>query len=91
MSGATASLLPPGTGAIFNTRTCCWLVAIEIAGMVGHFPLKTGIALTVGALYSYLISPKGNPLLLSAASRWCFAATIYDSVAYRIWRALKLR
>src|ERR1700712_1710451 len=47
-------------GAIFNVANLLLVAAIEIAGMAVAFPIGIGIALIVGALSSYLISPKGN-------------------------------
>src|ERR1035437_3323961 len=51
-------------GAIFNVANLLLVAAIEIAGMAVAFPVGIGIALVLGALSSYLIAPKGSPLLL---------------------------
>src|SRR5882672_9896085 len=52
------------SGAIFNVANLLLVAAIEIAGMAVAFPIGIGVALIVGALSSYLIAPRGNPLLL---------------------------
>ena len=52
------------SGTIFNVANLLLVAAIEIAGMAVAFPIGIGVALIVGALSSYLISPQGNPLLL---------------------------
>jgi glucose uptake protein len=61
-------------GVIFNVANLLLVAAIEITGLAVAFPVGIGIALVVGAISSYLISPKGNALL---------AAIICDAAAYR--------
>lgn len=77
------------SGAIFNVANLLLVAAIEIAGMAVAFPIGIGIALIVGALSSYLISPKGNPLLLFGGIALVVAAIICDSLAYRTREAAR--
>jgi len=51
-------------GAVFNVANLLLVAAIEIAGLAVAFPIGIGLALVVGALLNYAISPQGNPLLL---------------------------
>lgn len=71
------------SGAIFNVANLLLVAAIEIAGMAVAFPVGIGVALIVGALSSYLISPQGNPLLLFGGITLVVIAIICDSLAYR--------
>jgi glucose uptake protein len=70
-------------GAIFNIANLLLVAAIEIAGMAVAFPVGIGIALIVGALSSYIISPQGNPPLLFGGIALVMVAIICDSMAYR--------
>ncbi|MES2393127.1 MAG: GRP family sugar transporter [Acidobacteriota bacterium] len=70
-------------GAIFNIANLLLVAAIEIAGMAVAFPVGIGIALIVGALSSYIISPQGNPLLLFGGIALVMIAIVCDSLAYK--------
>ena len=77
------------SGAIFNVANLLLVAAIEIAGMAVAFPVGIGVALIVGALRSYLISPQGNPLLLFGGIALVVIAIICDSLAYRTREAAR--
>jgi glucose uptake protein len=68
-SGTHPILFAMAGGAIFNIANLLLVAAIDIAGLAVAFPVGIGLALVVGAISTYIISPKGNPLLLFAASR----------------------
>jgi glucose uptake protein len=70
-------------GVIFNIANLLLVAAIEIAGLAVAFPMGIGIALVVGAISSYLISPKGNALLLFGGIALVLAAIVCDAAAYR--------
>jgi glucose uptake protein len=70
-------------GVIFNVANLLLVAAIEIAGLAVAFPVGIGIALVVGAVSSYLISPKGNALLLFGGIALVLAAIVCDAAAYR--------
>src|ERR1700755_2633711 len=57
-------LLAVAGGAIFNVANLLLVAAIDIAGLAVAFPIGIGLALVVGVLLNYLISPQGSPLLL---------------------------
>lgn len=71
------------SGAIFNVANLLLVAAIDIAGMAVAFPIGIGIALVVGAVSSYLISPAGDPLLLFGGILLVIAAIVCDAIAYR--------
>src|SRR5580658_476319 len=48
-----------------------------------------GLALVVGAVSSYLLAPKGNPLMLFGGVALVVAAIICDAAAYRAREATK--
>jgi glucose uptake protein len=70
-------------GIDFNIANLLLVAAIDIAGLAVAFPIGIGIALVVGAVSSYLLAPKGNPLMLFAGVALVTAAIICDAAAYR--------
>jgi len=71
-------------GAIFNVANLLLVAAIDIAGLAVAFPIGIGLALVVGAVGSYLVSPKGNPVLLFGGIALVVAAIVFDAIAYRL-------
>ena len=71
-------------GIIFNVANLLLVAAIEIAGLAVAFPVGIGLALVVGAVSSYLLSPSGNPLMLFGGILLVVAAIVCDAVAYRL-------
>ncbi len=74
-------------GTIFNAANLLLVAAIEIAGLAVAFPVGIGLALIVGALSSYILSPSGNPGLLFGGITLVVAAIICDAFAYRMREA----
>ena len=70
-------------GIIFNIANLLLVAAIDIAGLAVAFPIGIGLALIVGAISSYRISPVGNPLLLFGGVALVTAAIVFDAAAYR--------
>jgi glucose uptake protein len=83
-AGGHAILLAMVGGAIFNVANLLLVAAIDIAGLAVAFPIGIGLALVVGAVSSYIISPKGNPLLLFGGIALVVAAIVFDAIAYRL-------
>lgn len=71
-------------GIIFNAANLLLVAAIDIAGLAVAFPVGIGLALVVGAISSYLISPGGNPFMLFGGIALVVAAIIFDAIAYRL-------
>src|SRR5438094_9904001 len=71
-------------GAVFNVANLLLVAAIDIAGLAVAFPVGIGLALVVGAISTYIISPKGNPLLLFGGIALVVAAIVFDAIAYRL-------
>jgi glucose uptake protein len=70
-------------GIVFNVANLLLVAAIEIAGLAVAFPIGIGLALVVGALLNYLISPRGNPILLFGGVALVVLAIIFDAMAYK--------
>ena len=70
-------------GVIFNLGNLLLVAAISVAGMAVAFPIGAGLALVVGAVINYTISPKGNPIFLfGGIALICIAITL-DAIAYK--------
>jgi glucose uptake protein len=74
-------------GAVFNVANLLLVAAIDIAGMAVAFPIGIGLALVVGAISSYLLSPNGNPWMLFGGIALVVGAIICDALAYRLREA----
>jgi glucose uptake protein len=79
-----AILLAVTGGVIFNIANLLLVAAIDIAGLAVAFPVGIGLALIVGAVSSYVLSPQGNPLLLFGGIGLVVGAIVCDAVAYRL-------
>lgn len=88
-AGAQSILLAATGGVIFNIANLLLVAAIDIAGLAVAFPIGIGLALVVGAVGSYLISPQGNPFLLFGGIALVVAAIVLDATAYRLREATR--
>lgn len=70
-------------GVVFNVANLLLVAAIEVAGLAVAFPVGIGLALVIGAVSNYLISPAGNPLLLFGGVALVTVAIVADAAAYR--------
>ena len=70
-------------GAIFNVANLFLVAAIDVAGLAVAFPVGIGLALVVGAVSNYLITPAGNPWLLFGGIALVTGAILLDAAAYR--------
>src|SRR6202000_2650911 len=76
-------LLAVAGGGLFNAANLLLVAAIEIAGLAVAFPVGIGLALIIGAVSSYILSPHGNPLMLFGGIALVIAAIVCDAIAYR--------
>ena len=70
-------------GVIFNVGNLLLVAAISVAGMAVAFPIGAGLGLVIGAVINYIISPKGNPILLFGGITLICIAIVLDAMAYR--------
>lgn len=75
-------LLALAGGVVFNIANLLLVAAIDIAGLAVAFPVGIGLALVVGVLLNYAISPKGNALLLFGGMALVILAIVLDALAY---------
>jgi glucose uptake protein len=74
-------------GVVFNIANLLLVAAIDIAGLAVAFPIGIGLALVIGAVSSYVLSPAGNPMLLFGGVALVTAAIVLDAIAYRLREA----
>jgi glucose uptake protein len=70
-------------GAVFNVANLLLVAAIDVAGLAVAFPVGIGLALIVGAVSSYLVTPAANPMLLFGGVALVTVAIVLDAAAYR--------
>jgi glucose uptake protein len=78
-------------GIIFNVANLLLVAAIDIAGLAVAFPVGIGLALVIGAISSYVLSPAGNPLMLFGGIALVVTAIVLDAAAYRLREAERQR
>lgn len=70
-------------GVIFNIANLLLVAAIDLAGMAVAFPVGIGLALIVGVVLNYILSPAGNPLYLFGGVILVTIAILLDALAYK--------
>ena len=70
-------------GVVFNIGNILIVAAIAIAGMAVAFPVGIGLALVIGSVLNYVVTPKGNPLMLFGGIGLICLAILLDARAYR--------
>jgi glucose uptake protein len=70
-------------GIIFNLGNLLLVAAISVAGMAVAFPLGAGLALVIGAVLNYVVSPAGNPWFLFGGILLICVAIAANGMAYR--------
>jgi glucose uptake protein len=70
-------------GIVYNISNILIVAAIAVAGMAVAFPVGIGLALVIGSVLNYIITPKGNPLLLFGGVSLVCVAIVLDAMAYR--------
>ncbi len=69
-------------GFIFNIANVLLLAGIEIVGLAVAFPIAIGIALVEGVVLSYILQPKGSPVLLGLGVAAAVVAILLIGKAY---------
>jgi glucose uptake protein len=83
MSPVHAMVLAALGGVVFNVANLLLVAAIDVAGLAVAFPVGIGLALVVGSVWSYLVNPKANPILLFGGVALVAVAIVLDAAAYR--------
>ena len=82
-TSSRSMLWAAGGGVVFNIANLLLVAAIDVAGLAVAFPVGIGLALIVGSVFSYLVAPAANPLLLFAGVALVSIAIVTDAAAYR--------
>ena len=69
-------------GFIFNIANLLLVAGIDMAGLDIAFPVAIGIALAVGVVLSYLVEPRGEPIMLAVGVALAILAVTLDGKAY---------
>ena len=70
-------------GFVFNIANILIVVGIELAGLSVAMPVGIGLALILGVVVNYILSPVGAVGLLSAGVFSIFLAVVFSALAYR--------
>lgn len=72
-------------GAVFNIANMLLVAAIAVAGLAVAFPVGIGLALVIGVIWNFILTPgkNGNPALLFPGVALVVGAIIVDAMAYR--------
>ena len=70
-------------GIVFNVGNILLVAAIALAGLAVAFPISIGLALVIGSVLNYIVTPKGNPPLLFGGIALVCLAIVLDAQAYR--------
>src|SRR5579862_6840809 len=70
-------------GVVFNIANLLLVAAIDVAGLAVAFPVGIGLALVIGAVSNYFVTPAGNPMFLFGGVALVTVAIILDAAAYR--------
>jgi glucose uptake protein len=70
-------------GFLWNCGNILLVAGVALVGLAVAFPVSIGMALVVGVIGSYIITPKGDATLLFAGVAAVLAAVIVNSLAYR--------
>ncbi|GAB4027811.1 multidrug DMT transporter permease [Spirosoma koreense] len=70
-------------GFVFNIANILIVVGIELAGLSVAMPVGIGLALILGVVVNYILSPVGRVGLLSGGVFAIFLAVVFSALAYR--------
>lgn len=76
-------------GMVFNLANMLLVAAISVAGLAVAFPIGIGLALVIGVIWNYLITPQGNPGLLFGGAALVVGAIVVCAQAYRTHAATR--
>ena len=70
-------------GFVFNIANILIVVGIELAGLSVAMPVGIGLALILGVIVNYILSPIGNVSLLAGGVFAIFLSVVLSAMAYR--------
>lgn len=72
------------SGIVFNLANMLLVSAVSVAGLAVAFPVGLGLALVIGVIWTYALTPAGNPVLLFGGAALVLAAIVFNALAFRI-------
>ena len=70
-------------GFLWNCGNILLVAGVALVGLAVAFPVSIGMALVVGVIGSYIVTPRGDPALLFSGVALVLVAVIVNSMAYR--------
>lgn len=70
-------------GVVWNLGNVLLTAGVEMVGIAVAFPVAVGMSLVLGVVRSYILAPRGNPVLLFAGVGLVFFAVGVNSLPYR--------
>ncbi|MGA9055043.1 MAG: GRP family sugar transporter [Terriglobia bacterium] len=70
-------------GVVWNLGNVLLTAGVGLVGIAVAFPVSVGMSLVLGVIGSYILAPRGNPILLFAGVSLVFIAVGVNSLAYR--------
>lgn len=70
-------------GIVWNLGNVLLTAGVGMVGIAVAFPVAVGMSLVLGVIGSYILAPRGNPILLFAGVLLVFFAVGVNSLAYR--------
>jgi glucose uptake protein len=71
-------------GTIFNVANILLVIGIQVAGLSVAFPVGIGMALVGGTLFTYVIEPSGNIILLLIGVLLGFLAVVANGLSSKV-------
>jgi glucose uptake protein len=75
-----------GAGIVFNLANMLLVAAIAVSGLAVAFPIAIGLALVIGVVWNFVLSPQADPVLLFGGALLVMVAIIVDAFAYGTYR-----
>jgi glucose uptake protein len=70
-------------GVLWNCGNILLVAGVALVGLAVAFPVSIGLALVVGVIGSYIVTPSGDATLLFSGVALVLGAVIVNSLAYR--------
>ncbi len=71
-----------GAGVVFNLANILLLGAMQVSGMAVAFPIAFGLALVIGTIWSYILNPMTNTVLLFSGALLVLMAVVSGAFAH---------
>ena len=69
------------SGLVWNIGNVLLTAGVALVGIAVAFPVAVGMSLVLGVIASYILAPRGNPMLLFGGVAFVFVAVLVNSIA----------